>query len=191
MTLSPFGLGFIGPLRLHGHHPFWSAGRRSGAESARAKTASSSSELGRLIPQLLCRFAPAGSLMTFPAAFALRQRDDRYTMKCLGFRLTGKPSQAQIFDRTRIYDRIDARQDLSLGEVRWTQPSSDHAQQEGDMNRNVIALALGLVVDPALAAGRARLIGARRFAAARGGGTSVVRWRRRRKTSNSSLNRHA
>jgi hypothetical protein len=59
------------------------------------------------------------------------------------------------------------------------------------MNRNVIALALGLVVDPALAAGRARLIGARRFAAARGGGTSVVRWRRRRKTSNSSLNRHA
>jgi hypothetical protein len=66
--------------------------------------------------------------MTFPAAFALRQRDDRYTMKCLGFRLTEKPSQAQIFDRTRIYDRIDARQDLSLGEVRWTQPSSDHAQ---------------------------------------------------------------
>ena len=149
----------IGPLRLHGHHPFWSAGRRSGAESARAKTASSSSELGRLIPQLLCRFAPAGSLMTFPAAFALRQRDDRYTMKCLGFRLTGKPSQAQIFDRTRIYDRIDARRDLSLGEVRWTQPSSDHAQQEGDMNRNVIALALGLLVGPALAAGRARLIG--------------------------------
>ena len=84
MTLSPFGLG---------------------AESA-AKTASSSGELGRLIPRLLCRFAPAGLLMTFPAAFALRQRDDRYTMKCLGFRLTGKPSQAQIFDRTRIYDRI-------------------------------------------------------------------------------------
>ena len=84
MTLSPFGLG---------------------AESA-AKTASSSGELGRLIPRLLCRFAPAGLLMTFPAAFALRQRDDRYTMKCLGFRLTGKPSQAQIFDRTRICDRI-------------------------------------------------------------------------------------
>src|SRR5262249_3131758 len=26
---------------------------------------------------------------------------------------------AQIFDRTRIYDRIDARRDLSLGEVHW------------------------------------------------------------------------
>jgi hypothetical protein len=38
-------------------------------------------------------------------------------MKYLGFRLTGKPSQAQIFDRTRIYDRIDARRDLSIGEV--------------------------------------------------------------------------
>src|SRR5262249_3831669 len=37
--------------------------------------------------------------------------------ECLGFRLTGKPSQAQIFDRVRIYDRIDARRDLSLGEV--------------------------------------------------------------------------
>ena len=41
----------------------------------------------------------------------------RVGMKCLGFRLTGKPSQAQIFDRMRIYDRIDARRDLSLGEV--------------------------------------------------------------------------
>src|SRR5262245_37674165 len=38
--------------------------------------------------------------------------------ECLGFRLTGKPSQAQIFDCMRIYDRIDARWDLSLGEVR-------------------------------------------------------------------------
>src|SRR5262249_11912321 len=41
-----------------------------------------------------------------------------FRMKCLGFRLTGKPSQAQIFDCMRIYDRIDARWDLSLGEVR-------------------------------------------------------------------------
>src|SRR5215475_16222637 len=40
-----------------------------------------------------------------------------FSMKCLGFRLTGKPSQAQIFDRMRIYDRIDARRDLSLGAV--------------------------------------------------------------------------
>jgi len=39
-------------------------------------------------------------------------------LKCLGFRLTGKPSQAQFFDRSRIYDRIDWRQNLSLGEVR-------------------------------------------------------------------------
>jgi hypothetical protein len=37
-------------------------------------------------------------------------------MKHLGFRLTGKPSQAQI-STVRIYDRIDARRDLSLGEV--------------------------------------------------------------------------
>jgi hypothetical protein len=41
----------------------------------------------------------------------------RFGMKCLGFRLTWKPSQAQIFDLPRIYDRIDARRDLSLGEV--------------------------------------------------------------------------
>src|SRR5215510_10966772 len=40
-----------------------------------------------------------------------------FSMKCLGFRLTGKRSQAQIFDHTRFYDRIDARRDLSLGEV--------------------------------------------------------------------------
>jgi hypothetical protein len=31
--------------------------------------------------------------------------------------VTGKPSQAQIFHRTRIYGRIDARRNLSLGEV--------------------------------------------------------------------------
>jgi hypothetical protein len=37
-------------------------------------------------------------------------------MKHLGFRLTGKPSQAQI-STVRIYDRIDARRDLSIGEV--------------------------------------------------------------------------
>src|SRR6476620_2910449 len=40
----------------------------------------------------------------------------RFGMKHLGFRLTGKPSQAQI-STVRIYDRIDARRDLSLGEV--------------------------------------------------------------------------
>jgi hypothetical protein len=40
-----------------------------------------------------------------------------FSLKCLGFRLTGKPSQAEIFDSTRIYDRIDAWRDLSLGEV--------------------------------------------------------------------------
>ena len=33
-----------------------------------------------------------------------------------GLRLTGKPSQAQI-STVRIYDRIDARQNLSIGEV--------------------------------------------------------------------------
>src|SRR5262249_873038 len=43
-----------------------------------------------------------------------------FSMKCLGFRLTGKPSQAQIFNCMRIYDRIDARRDLSLGEVHLT-----------------------------------------------------------------------
>src|SRR5215813_3852574 len=32
-----------------------------------------------------------------------------FRMKCLGFRLTGKPSQAQIFDCMRIYDRIFLR----------------------------------------------------------------------------------
>ena len=37
-------------------------------------------------------------------------------MKHLGFRLTGKPSQAQI-STVRIYDRIDAQRDLSIGEV--------------------------------------------------------------------------
>jgi hypothetical protein len=37
-------------------------------------------------------------------------------MKHLGFRLPGKPSQAQI-STVRIYDRIDARRDLSIGEV--------------------------------------------------------------------------
>src|SRR3954471_9336584 len=40
----------------------------------------------------------------------------RFGMKHLGFRLTGKPSQAQI-STVRIYDRIDARRDLSIGEV--------------------------------------------------------------------------
>src|SRR5262245_41744654 len=43
-----------------------------------------------------------------------------FSMKCLGFRLTGKPSQAQIFNCMRIYDRIDARRDLYLGEVHLT-----------------------------------------------------------------------
>ncbi len=46
------------------------------------------------------------------------------------------------FEHTLIYDRIDVRRDLSLGEVRWTQPSSDHAQQESDTNTNVITLVL-------------------------------------------------
>src|SRR6476469_5909487 len=40
----------------------------------------------------------------------------RFGMKHLGFRLTGKPSQAQI-STVRIYDRIDARRDLPIGEV--------------------------------------------------------------------------
>src|SRR5215813_5117971 len=52
-----------------------------------------------------------GSSSTTPTIVRL------FSMKCLGFRLTGKPSQAQIFDHTRFYDRIDARRDLSLGEV--------------------------------------------------------------------------
>jgi hypothetical protein len=63
--------------------------------------------------------------------------------KCLGFRGTGKRTKPGAdFERTLIYDRIVVRRDLSLGEVHWTQPSSDHAQQESDTNTNVITLVL-------------------------------------------------
>src|SRR5215469_12832903 len=34
-------------------------------------------------------------------------------------RIERETTPAQIFDRTRIYDRIDARRNLSLGEVHW------------------------------------------------------------------------
>src|SRR5215831_9554497 len=70
-----------------------------------------------------------------------------FRMKCLGFRLTGKPSQAQIFDCMRIYDRI------FLGEARRDVATQRHRSHARHAARETERFARGLPANNAVAVG--------------------------------------